>query len=281
MTSSASKVQAIDFADRGISPSRDPELENQLEKIESLGLLARGLAHDFNNLLMAILGNNDMALSVIGGSESEARIFLEEVDKASQRAVEQCRQLLAYAGRGRFSLSPIDLNWVIEESLPALSEAAQGRADLAFDLAPELPSIEGDGAELCDALLHLVRNAAEATTHPRGRVRVTTGEAGDDSRLASAVGADSDPDRDYVFVEVADEGVGMDAATRLRAFDPFFSTKPGGRGLGLASVFGTVRTLCGRIYLESLPGVGTTVRCYLPAMHGCRPLADREPFPCS
>jgi signal transduction histidine kinase len=239
----------------------------QINKIESLSLLAGGLAHDFNNLLMTILGNVDLALSVDEPPSAEVRGFLREIQGASERAAELCSGLLAYSGRGRLPLRVVELNLLIEGSRELLELSAGEGVALATRARGGLPPVRGDAEELRRLLVHLVRNGGEATHGRGGHVHVLIGPAeADDPWITSAVGAPLDSGRDYVLVEVADDGAGMDEATSLRIFDPFFTTKGAGRGLGLARVFGVVRTHAGRIHVDSAPGAGTRVRVYLPVL---------------
>ncbi len=265
-TLSSENPTALRLGDGGLATSVDPEHDRHLERIESLGLLARGIAHDFNNLIMAIQGNADLARCEIGDATSSVLSFVDEIEHASQRAAEHCRRLMAFAGRGRFALAPVDLNRLVRSCREQLEETAGDAVGLELMLDEQLPSIEANAEELTAALIELVRNAAEAARGP-GRVRITSGVSGDDEgRLERGFGADADPGRQYVWIDVSDDGIGMDGATRRRAADPFFSTKDAGRGLGLSTVFGIVRTHAGRMHLVSAPGRGTSVRCYLPTV---------------
>ena len=243
-------------------------LEQQLQhaqKLESLGLLAGGIAHDFNNLLMAILGNADLAIDDLPlGSRSHRN--LKEIETAAKRAAELCNQMLAYSGKGRFVIEFLDINRVIEETTHLLEVTIPKKAVLRFDLAEELPSIEGDAAQVRQICMNLVTNASEAVGEEGGRISIRT-HCIDASRadLTDTYLNEGLPTGRYVVLEVEDDGAGMDPETRERIFDPFFTTKFTGRGLGMAAVLGIVRGHKGAIKFQSEPGEGTTFQVLFPA----------------
>jgi signal transduction histidine kinase len=242
-------------------------LEDQLRearRLESIGVLAGGIAHEFNNLLTTILGHADLVEAEVPQAGA-ARAHLEPIRQAGQRAAELCRQMLAYAGKGRRVVGPADLS-------PLACDAAAGLgpdAPLDLDLAPGLSPVRGDVGQLRQMLANLLTNAAEAVAGTPGRIRLATYR---DWLDAKAVGrlrhTPGLPPEEYVAVEVRDEGPGMDEATQARAFEPFYSTKFPGRGLGLSVVLGVVRAHGGGLDLQSEPGRGTTVRVYLPVADG-------------
>lgn len=237
----------------------------ETQKLESLGLLAGGIAHDFNNLLVAILGNASLALSDLP-SDSPARESVEQIELASRRAADLARQLLAYSGRGRFDVHVLDLNMLIGEVAQLLRASIPKGVQLRLDLAPELPAIEADGTQLRQVVMNLVVNAGEAIGGGDGRVVVRTFALElDRDYLSRTVLDDELPPGTYIALEVDDSGAGMDEATRARIFDPFFSTKFTGRGLGLAAVLGIVRGHRGAIQVYSEPGGGTSFRILIPA----------------
>jgi PAS domain S-box-containing protein len=244
------------------------ELEAQMQqaqKLESLGVLAGGIAHDFNNLLTAILGHANLALMDLA-PEAPARDSLREIEKASARAAELCRQMLAYAGRGRFVVESINLSRLIEELAHLLRVSISKKILLRCQLAEEIPAIEADPAQLRQVAMNLVINAAEAIGDTEGVIGVSTGVAqcGEDDLRGGQLVASPAPGS-YVYLEVTDTGCGMDAETRARIFDPFFTTKFAGRGLGLAAVLGIVRSHRGTLKVESERGRGTTFRILFPA----------------
>jgi len=235
------------------------------QKLESLALLAGGIAHDFNNLLVGILGNVALALSELD-EESPLLPVLEDAQGSARRAAELTKQMLAYSGRGRFVLSYVDLNTLLEETRGLLHSAMPKTARLELDLAEELPTVRADPGQLRQVIVNLVSNAADALGENSGRisVRTSTHEA-DSEYLASSYYDDSLPAGRYVCLEVTDTGAGMDAATTAKIFDPFFTTKFTGRGLGLAAVLGIVRGHHGAVRVDSAVGRGSSFRLLFPA----------------
>jgi PAS domain S-box-containing protein len=258
---------------RDITERRQAEAERrrleaqmqQAQKLESLGVLAGGIAHDFNNLLTAILGHANLALMDLG-PESLARESLTEIEKASGRAAELCRQMLAYAGKGRFTLEPIDLSRMLGELTHLLQVSISKKVVLRRQLSEGLPAIQADTAQLRQVAMNLVINAAEAIGDAEGTITISTGVVlcGEDHAPGGGLAEPPRPGL-YVYLEVADTGCGMDAETRARIFDPFFTTKFAGRGLGLAAVLGIVRSHRGTLNVESEKGRGTKFRVLFPA----------------
>ena len=236
----------------------------QAQKLESLGVLAGGIAHDFNNLLVGILGNASLALLDLS-SDSPVRQSVAEIEQAAQRAAELTRQLLAYAGKGRFVVEPVDASVVVREMTALLRTAVSRNAQVRLQLAERLPAIEADVTQLRQVVMNLITNASDALPEAGGLIHVHTGEQTLDANyLAQCVaGTDAEPGR-YVFIEVRDEGDGMDDATRARIFDPFFTTKFTGRGLGLAATLGIMRGHRGAIRVYSERGHGTSMKLHFP-----------------
>jgi CheY-like chemotaxis protein len=237
----------------------------QTQKQDSLGLLAGGIAHDFNNLLTGILGNASLALDCMEEG-SEARALIEDVVRAGERAAVLTAQLLAYAGKGRFTAGTIDLNQLTRNvSGAAWTSVSNPAIELILDLKESLPAIHADPHQLNRVIESLAMNGAEAIGEGRGIVRVSTRVetvAGAEA-LVSATGDPVPPGR-YAVLEVRDTGAGMDAATRARIFEPFFSTKFTGRGMGLSAVLGIVRRHGGFICVDSALGKGSSFRVLLP-----------------
>lgn len=238
----------------------------QAQKLESLGVLAGGIAHDFNNLLMAILGNADLALQDLS-EVSPARPMLEEIEIAARRAADLCRQMLAYSGKGRFVLMPINLSEVVSEMVHMLQVSVSKKAVLRFHCAETLPSIEADPTQIRQVIMNLIINASEAIGNRSGVISISTGAMECDRQYLTSTHLDESlPEGCYVYLEVTDTGSGMDAETQARIFDPFFTTKFTGRGLGLAAVLGIVRGHRGAIKVYSEPGRGTTFKILFPAI---------------
>lgn len=238
-------------------------LESQ--RLESLGLLAGGVAHDFNNLLATILGNAGLALRNIEDL-SKVQTRLLDIQTAAERAADLCKQLLAFSGKGELFLLPVNLSLLVHEIVRLLKVSISPNAQLRCELSEELPVIQADATQLRQVALNLVTNASEALAGNEGVITVRTGfdyfDRGELERFAYANGATSNY---YVFIEVSDTGDGMDAETRKRLFEPFYTTKATGNGLGLAVVLGIIRSHKGAIQVESEIGNGTTIRAFFPA----------------
>jgi PAS domain S-box-containing protein len=249
----------------------------QVQKLESLGVLAGGIAHDFNNLLVGMLGHAGLALSEVpAGSPVHERLV--QLQTAAQRAAELTNQMLTYAGKGRFNIQPADISGIVEEMVDLLRTAVGKNARLHLDIARNLPLFEGDTGQVRQVIMNLITNASDAIGAAAGRIDVSTGlmTASREYLAHACVGSDL-PEGDFVFAEVRDSGCGMDAATLERIFDPFFTTKFTGRGLGLAAALGIVRSHRGAIRIWSAPGQGTTFRVLLPASAARpRPLPQAE-----
>jgi PAS domain S-box-containing protein len=245
-------------------------LEGQLrqaQKMESIGRLAGGVAHDFNNLLTVINGYSDLMLMQTG-EQDPLRSHLMSVRKAGERATALTQQLLAFSRRQILQPQVLDLNAVITESEGMLLRLIEENIRFVTVLAPSLGMVSADPTQMSQILLNLVVNSRDAMPQG-GLLRVET---------CNATLSDKDPEEssgevrtgNYVMLEVSDSGVGMDENTRRHLFEPFFTTKgPGkGTGLGLAMVYGIVKQSGGVIRVESAPGMGTTVRVYLPRVSG-------------
>ncbi len=233
---SAGRVVGLIGISRDITDrKREEEALRQSQKLESLGLLAGGIAHDFNNLLVALLGQSSLAQSKLA-SDHPARENLEKAIKAAERAADLTRQMLDYSGRGHLQVRPVQLNGVVEENLHLLRVAVPKQVRLVSQLAADLPPVDADVGQLQQVVMNLITNAAEAIGDREGTVVVGTGTRpvrADEAHLWRHTGEPLSPGR-YVWLEVRDDGRGMDAATLDRIFDPFFTTKFTGRGLGLA-----------------------------------------------
>ncbi len=241
----------------------------QMQKLESLGILAGGIAHDFNNLLTGILGNAGLALDGLP-PDSAARNAVECVIAASERAAHLTNQMLAYSGKGRFVLERLDLSAQIREMAPLIQAAIPRTVGLGLDLTEGLPAVEADPAQIQQLVMNIVINGAEAIAEGQpGTVTVATRLQDVDGqyprRRTGSEAVEPGPGR-YILLEVRDSGCGMDEETRARIFDPFFTTKFTGRGLGLAAVLGIVRGHGGWIEVSSTPGEGTVFYVLLPAV---------------
>ncbi|MGZ8463348.1 MAG: PAS domain S-box protein [Candidatus Deferrimicrobiaceae bacterium] len=238
----------------------------QAQKMESLGVLAGGIAHDFNNLLMVILGHAEQALKETSPL-SAARKDLNEITTAVERAADLCRQMLSYAGQSEFVLERVGLRELVEEMVHLLQTAISKKAILNLSLERGLPSIEGDPSQIRQVVMNLIINASEAIGDRSGVITVSAGSTlCDEEYLRKTELRDHLAPGLYVHLEVTDTGSGMDAGTRARIFEPFFSTKFTGRGLGLAVVMGIVHAHGGALKVYSEPGKGTTFKVLFPAL---------------
>lgn len=268
-----------DITDRKREERDRLALERQVlhaQKLESLGILAGGFAHDFNNLMTAMMGRLDMAAMDFSDGH-KALVHIKIMEDILDRATDLTRQMLAYSGKGRFVVGPTDLSKVAREMATLLSSSLSKKVQLELELPEGLPSIEGDVAQLQQVLLNLVTNASDAIGDHLGRIRITTGmtllgpedRAGLRTELMPRLGL-------HVFLNVSDTGCGIAPEVMTQIFEPFFSTKGAGRGLGLAALLGILRAHHGALGIDSLPGEGTTFRLFFPSV-GIPSTAKAEP----
>ncbi|HTY59836.1 MAG TPA: PAS domain S-box protein [Bacteroidota bacterium] len=256
-----------DITERTRVEAKRLDLERQLlhsQKLESLGVLAGGIAHDFNNLLTAMIGNLELALNRFPAPGAKERI--EKALQATRRAGDLTREMLAYSGRGRFVITLVDINAVVRENAALLRSSIPHTVSLSTSLPPGLPAARADQAQIQQVVMNLITNASEAIGENTGVITVSSGVMEcDRSYLAgSRIDEKASPGR-YLYLDVSDTGSGMTEDVVARMFDPFFSTKSTGRGLGMSAVLGIVRGHGGAIMIDSRVGKGTTVRVLLPA----------------
>jgi two-component system, cell cycle sensor histidine kinase and response regulator CckA len=234
------------------------------EKLASLERMAGGIAHDFNNLLLGMIGQAELALMDLA-FDHPAREAMGEIVKVGFRAADLCKQLLVYCGKGDLRLESLDLSTLVRDLGPLL-EAQLGGLRSSLRLARDLPAFTGDVTQLRQVVLDLVANAAEAMRDRAGVIELTTSlvEHGPGALRDFITGREL-PAGCYVRMEVRDDGCGMPAEQIARIFDPFYTTKPSGRGLGLPGVLGIVRSHHGSLAVASEVGRGTTVSIDLPA----------------
>ena len=272
-------VIATDITERIKMIEEKSQLEKQMfhtQKLESLGVLAGGIAHDFNNILMTVLGNADLALMRLP-QESPAVDNLRQIEKAAEKAAGLARQMLAYSGKGRFVIETLDLNRIIDEMLHILQVSISKNAVLRCNYSKHLNAVEVDVSQIQQVLMNLVINASEAIDDRSGVIAISTGSMFcDKSYLKSLALVEELDEGMYVYFEVADTGCGMDNKTLSHLFDPFFSTKFTGRGLGMAAVLGIVRGHSGAIKVYSEVDKGTTFKVLLPASTRSEVLYDTK-----
>ncbi|MGZ8429162.1 MAG: hybrid sensor histidine kinase/response regulator [Candidatus Deferrimicrobiaceae bacterium] len=285
-------------APRVLRISRDITQRNAMEsrlfesqKMETIGMLAGGVAHEFNNLLLGITGTAEMLSLLLAGNQ-EAAGYLAIIDRMGSRAAELTRQLLAYSGQGKHRPELLSINRIVEEQIPVLRTALPPSVEVALELAREVPPVLADVLQMKQVIMSLCLNAAEAM--PDGGVltlRTRTeenppdgpsrgGSGGNRAERTVGSGGFFPGAGTRTVLEVSDTGSGMDAETVSRIFEPFFSTKFIGRGLGLAAVRGIVEGHEGSIRVTSEAGKGTTFALSFPAVAGEAPAAERrETFP--
>jgi PAS domain S-box-containing protein len=232
------------------------------QKLESLGVLAGGVAHDFNNLLGSIMAEADLALGDLP-EDSSSRPNIERIAAIATRASEIVNLLMTYAGDRDLTIEPVDLSKVTAEVLYLIRPPLNKTAVLDVNLGKNLPSVQANTAQIRQVVLNLITNAWEALKGQPGKITVSTGQV----RIGKATAAERKldlPAGDYCYLEVADTGCGMSEQTQSKVFDPFYTTKFMGRGLGLAAVQGILRSHGGAISVVSAPGKGSTFEVLLP-----------------
>ena len=246
------------------------------DRVESLGILAGGIAHDFNNLLTAILGNASLAIKHFG-SDATASRYLSAIEQASMSAADLCRQMLAYSGKGKFIVKPVNLSGLVENMGKLIDVSLAKNIVVKYHLSEQTPCIDGDVAQMQQVILNLITNASEAIEGKSGVISLATGmmQVGSDYLNGCLGDHRLEPGR-YVFLEVSDNGCGMDAETQKKIFDPFFTTKFTGRGLGMSAMLGIVKGHHGGLRIYSEPGQGTTIKIVFPLSHE---QADRNESP--
>ena len=276
-------VVARDMTTQIAAETERQEIEERLrhtQKLESLGVLAGGVAHDFNNILAGILGNADLAMTRLAPA-SEVRDFLTRIASASVQASALCTQLLDYAGKSSSRFEPTDVSSVIDHMMRIVAVTISKKAVVERHLDETLPSVMADAGQLGQVFLNLVTNASEALGEDAGTIAIRTGLLSPtrDELDGYVLGNVCEPGN-YVYVEIQDSGVGMTPDQRSRMFDPFFTTKFTGRGLGLATVLGIVRSHAGAIQIGTSQGGGTSIRVLFPvAVEANMETQDAEPSP--
>ncbi len=272
-------------------------IQRQLEhaqRLESLGILAGGIAHDFNNILAAIMGNASLADHKVLEHPNESKVHLDKIMRASEKASSLCQQMLAYAGEGSLTIEPINLSSLLHETTDLLNVSISPNVRIHYHLHDALPYIDGDATQLQQLLMNFTTNANEAIDE-QGEITISTGihaashidlkrqiasnklvsneidsnknssnKVSPNTTDSIKVGPAEAAGGDYVFITFADNGCGMDEETIGKIFDPFFSTKFTGRGLGMSAVLGIIKSHHGYIQVDSRPGHGTSFTVHFP-----------------
>lgn len=283
---------ARDITERKRAEEQRQMLERRMQevqKLESLGVLAGGIAHDFNNLLVSVLTNAELALRALSGNaqpgkahEGDAAERVADIRNAALHAAELTNQMLAYSGRGHFDVRPVSLTELVLDMTHLLGASLSKKAQVQYELLPELPAVQADIAQLRQVIMNLITNASDALGDRAGVIQVRTGTEQVHATLADLYGPLPLAPATYAFLEVADNGCGMSEETRARLFEPFFTTKFTGRGLGLSAAQGIVRGHGGGIVLKTALGRGTTIKVLLPCTDKpTRPALSQPPEPAS
>lgn len=239
---------------------------SQAQKLESLGLLAGGIAHDFNNMLTSILGYASLVMSKLP-TDSEIRKDIYMIMSGARQAVGLTSQMLIYAGKGAIEFEAVDISKVVDDMANLMRSVVPRKVRLVQKLSRDLPALRGDKVQMGQVVMNLVANAADAVGGDSGSVEISTGLAEVDDQLLgrSYFGNDLEPGA-YLYLKVQDDGIGMDEEQLARIFDPFYSEKSSGRGLGLSSLSGIVRQHGGFIRVDSTPSEGSCFTVYFPVV---------------
>jgi len=256
----------IDRSDQKRVEDEKTVLQHQFEqaqKMESLGILAGGIAHDFNNILAVIVGH----CSLVEMNYASAEEHLPAIKTAAERGAGLCRQMLTYAGKGQFVLAPLNIRTLVEEMCTMLKTTIKQNVAINPRIPVDFPCIKGDDSQIRQVVMNLIINAADAIGEAQGEVLVSlagteiTANRADADHFGQAI-----PPGRYVCLEVADNGCGMNEETKRRVFEPFYTTKVSGRGLGMSAVLGIIKAHGGALQCASRPGRGTSFKVYLPTL---------------
>jgi signal transduction histidine kinase/CheY-like chemotaxis protein len=251
---------------------REQEEAFARQKLESVGTLASGIAHDFNNLLGGVLAQVESALTQLETGSAPVD-ELRTIREVALRGSEIVRQLMIYAGKESEKAGTIDVSQTVAEMLPLLELSISKRARLIPDLGQNLPLLQANAGQIRQIVLNLVTNASQAIGDRDGTIRLSTRRV---AALEAAQLGKASVERDYVELEVSDNGCGMSQELQSKVFDLFFTTGSTGHGLGLAVVQGIVRNLGGMIQLHSEIEKGATFRILIP---GASTVAEPTPLP--
>jgi signal transduction histidine kinase len=236
----------------------------QAEKVEGLGIMATGVAHDFNNLFAAVMGNASIVVSSMA-PDAPARDNMLQIQATANRAVELTNKIGLYSGHCRFDGAPVKLSGLVDESRDLLEGSVFRGVKLDYKLDDNMPLICADRHQLQQLLRGLVQNASDSIVSRVGTVTIATGVMlCDDTTLEGLVLNEKLPAGRYAYLEVADDGCGMTPTVRSRMFDPFYTNKIRGQGMGLSVVLGVARAHSGGVVVESVPDHGSVFRVIFP-----------------
>lgn len=259
-----------EIASQGDQEQNERKMQHA-QRLESLGVIAGGIAHDFNNILMAVLGHADIALEEVHGIPV-AVSSLNHIVSAGKRATELARQLLAYSGKGEMENETVSLSELVQEMTDLISVNISKKATIDFSPSPHTPPVEGNKSQLRQVILNLITNASQALGNDPGTITITTGKSFCTREDLDHVSVPFRKEMDaplaegtYAFIDIKDTGCGIQPEAIEKLFDPFYTTKSTGTGLGMAAVLGITRRHRGTMQIQSTPGMGTTIRVLLPA----------------
>ena len=263
-------VRAVGAMADVTSRKQAEEHYRQTDRLEAVGRLAGGIAHDLNNMLMSILGSAGFVSRRLAPDSVEVT-ELQRLTLAANRSAKLTQQLLTFSRRDMIQPQAIDLNAVVTDAVSLLRPLLRRAIDLELELAPGLEPVFADKSRLDQVVVNLVLNARDAMPQGGRVVLETSSVRLDPAYLERHAQVSIKPGR-YVMLAVSDTGHGMDRETLSHIFEPFYTTKPVGQGtgLGLASVYGSVKQAGGLVWAYSEPDIGTVLKVYLPAMEETR-----------
>lgn len=261
------QVSGRDVTDARAQDERERTFERRMQeaqRLESLGLLAGGIAHDFNNILLAVAGNAAIAKLDVA-PKSAAMESISEIETATFRAADLTRQLLAYAGSGQLMVRNVEVAELVRDTVKLVRRVSANFVVVEVDAGSDPVYIEGDDVQLRQVVMNLVTNAYDALADSAGRMQVCSGARhfGPEELALVRSGTIVTPGH-YAFISVEDDGPGIPPERLSRIFEPFYSTKGAGRGLGLAAVIGIVNAHRGAIMVETEEDQGTTFTVLFP-----------------
>ena len=240
------------------------------EKLESLGVLSGGIAHDFDDLLTVIIGNLQLAMLDCDRISPAGRSLTEALEAANRSANLAC-QMLAYSGKGAFDIRDVNLSAIVADNAQMLRSAIAKTVNMEIELDDNIADVRCDAGQMQQLIMNLIINASEALEGKSGTVKLCTGvRYCDETLLAQSLLIEKPLPQNMAYIKVIDDGCGMSAETINRIFDPFFTSKFTGRGLGMSVVHGIVKGHGGAITIQSEPGKGTTIAVYFPVSHETR-----------
>ena len=258
---------SFDITERMQAEEERAQLQQQFhqsQKLESLGILAGGIAHDFNNILTVIIGHCYMARENMI-PEQEYKAAFEKIESAGNRAADLCRQMLTYAGKSPLVQTHVNMWLLVDEVVKMLQSGLNKNVTIELDVKRVVPEIKGDAGQIQQIIMNLIINAAEAIGDKNGTIRVVLtrmlveADQVETDTFGTVIQAGG-----YICLEVTDSGCGMDEETQKRIFEPFYTTKVTGRGLGMSAIHGIIKAHEGILQLTSAPGAGTSFKVCFP-----------------